>query len=108
MEKNIISFKDDLKNKKIFIRNPEIVKDNINPDYMLCRYYKVEDKFKFKKEKDDYEEYYILVKSEIIYKDAIISISDLYSAFELGLDSIDDIYNVKNIYGNIEVLRENL
>lgn len=108
MEKNIISFKDDLKNKKIFIRNPKIVKDNINPDYMLCRYYKVEDKFKFKKEKDDYEEYYILVKSEIIYKDAIISISDLYSAFELGLDSIDDIYNVKNIYGNIEVLRENL
>lgn len=73
---------------------------------MICRYFKVEDKFK--KEKDDYEEYYICIKSEFIYKGIKINILDLYNAFELGLTTIDDIYNVKRLYGNIEALRENL
>ena len=108
LEEKIVLLINKLKNREIFIRNPEIVKDEINPEYSLCRYFKVVDKFKFRKEKDDYEEYYSLVKSEILYKGIIISISDLYSAFELGLKTIDDICNVKNIYGSIEALRENL
>lgn len=108
MEDKVRSFIDKLKNRKIFIRNPNNFDDEINSDYMICQYFEVQDKFNFKKEEDDYGDHYILIESEIKYNDIVINISDLYNAFELGLNTMDDVYNVKNVYGDIEALRENL
>lgn len=108
MESEIKIFIKKLKNKEVFIRNIAYIFEEPDVKYNIAKYFKVDDKFEFKKERCIDLEVYIPIKNEFHYKDIIINFSDLYNAFELGLETVDDIYKVKSLYGSIEALRENL
>ena len=108
MESEMKIFIKKLKNKKLFIRNISDIFEEADVKYNIAKYFKVDDKFEFKKERCIDLEVYIPIKNEFHYKGIIINFSDLYNAFELGLETVDDIYKVKTLYGSIEALRENL
>ncbi len=102
LKKKVTEELDNIRNKKIYIRDSSSIWDN---HYNVLQYYMLEKEFEC-----TYDPEYGDIKSA---KDSVdftvgsgdvvtITLSDLTSAFEFGLDSISDICRIKLLTGSIE------
>ncbi len=95
----------DLKNKKVFIRNLEYIYDN--PADVL-KYYNLTDAFQCQYDEEYGEIANCLESIEWTTKDEKrieLTFKDICSGFELGVDNIDDICNIKLKYGGTDITR---
>lgn len=89
----------DIKNKKHYIRNAKYNLDE-NYEFDICNYMGLLEYMKFRCTSEEYLTYE-LINNEFNYKDITVNFSDVENAFELGMDNIDEIYDAKLKYGNI-------
>lgn len=102
LECSIFNLKTSLKNKEIFIRNLDEIYEPNCKDY-VCEFYKVDKDFDCVNNGYDY----IANKAYIMYspderKKIKIKIEDVYRAYELGLNSINEIYEIISKYKEID------
>ncbi len=94
-----------IKNKKILIRNANDIFEGPNSEYEICNFFNCSDLFVFKINSDSDIDFEYPEKiytpsyrsSELKFANETISISieDIITAFNFGVNSIDDIFDIK-------------
>ena len=109
MTGKIDKLRNDLTEKKRYIRNPDIIKDHGEEPGWICWFYHVEEEYECYTRSDDYAGdllYYGKEESNFSMPDGTIvtvSITDLLRAFEFGFHTIDEICRAKQNTGTIDV-----
>ena len=104
-----------IKQNDIYIRNPNIYEDP-NRDYEMCRYFGLENQFEFVSGAEKLlgypEEIFQNQKSffiiEFLNSKVRIDLDDVYNAFIYGLNTVEDICQIKFKYGSFQNWIENL
>ena len=91
----------DLKEEKVFIRNLDYIYDNPAD---VFRFYEIEEAFKciYDEEYGEISGYSDEAEFEIDGKRVCISAKEVFEAFKLGFDSIEDICQIKEKNGSID------
>lgn len=115
LHKEISNLISQIKCNEVYIRNPEIFRDEgPNYDYEICRYFGLEDKFEFVvKEIDDYagpiyQKNKDSIELKFLNTTIQIDLDDVYNAFIYGLNTVEDITQIKSKYGSFQHWIENL
>lgn len=96
-----------LKDRKVYIRNPEIIRDNVGEPAWICRFFGVEKEYECHTGIDDIAGDLLFYGKEEAYfpqQDGsvlTVSIDELKKAFELGFHNIDEICQVKHERGAV-------
>lgn len=93
----------DLKSKTVLVNDPYSCVDDLY--YDLAEIYKIQDLFSWKQSEADWhmapvENSCIATTSD--GSEVSITIDEMKRAFELGISSVDDIYLVKTLYGDLD------
>ncbi|OCN04277.1 hypothetical protein A4S06_11645 [Erysipelotrichaceae bacterium MTC7] len=111
MQYKIKQCADEIKTNAQFIRDVREIYEEPFTQFDVCTFFDVVQNYSFipLKNREDIQvpsKY----ESNFEYKGEItlISIEELISSFSYGLDTLDDILYVKNVYGSIDALKDNL
>ena len=102
-----------IKQNDIYIRNPDIY-EGPNLYYDMCKYYGLEKQFDFIVEEDKdcpepvYQNNKNSIEIEFLGITTQIDLDDVYNAFIYGLNSVEDICQIKSKYGSFQNWIENL
>ena len=104
-----------IKRNEVYIRNPDIYKDEgPNCEYEMCRCFELDNQFEFAiKEIDDvagpiYQKRKDSIEREFLDTTIQIDLDDVFNAFIYGLNSVEDICQIKSKYGSFQNWIENL
>lgn len=109
MTEKIEKLRNDLTEKKRYIRNPDIIKDHGDEPGWICWFFHVEKEYECYHQSDDYAgDLLYYGKEEAVFSmpdgtTVIVSITDLLRAFEFGFHTIDEICRAKQNAGTIEI-----
>lgn len=94
-----------IKNKEKYIRNLDEIFEYCQKN-LVCKFFGLEKEFNLHEVNEGYD-YYLEANESAMVLDsqtnelAYLTLEDLYEAFELGLNTKDDILRIKNKYGSI-------
>ena len=100
LENDVKNLKESLVNRNVFIRNVDYIYEPYEKEYSICRFYKATDIFEFDLV-DPENEVYELKNKTVKYNNTIVRYEDLEQAFEIGINSLEQIVDALNKYGSI-------
>lgn len=107
--RNVDNLLDELKEKKKYIRHPDILIDNEDPGW-VCKFFRLEDQYACYTEEDEegrewlYYGNYIASFDQPDETTISITVDELKKAFELGFHDIQEICAVKRSIGTIDAI----